>query len=387
MELTANNIERACRELLPGYDAWHNADAFYFDQERALHACGFFQNVLRLTTSKWAGQPFDVQPWQAAVIGSIHGWRRKRDRLRRYRRVLLTTARKSSKSHVAAGLALYHLFGEPIADPSIVVAAGSAEQAQIIYAIAAKMVELEPHLATRAEVMARAIRKLVGSGGSMRFINSAAGTKHGTNESMVILDELHVIEDPELADVLETSMRSREEPLSIYTTTAGSDPTAMWAEVFDYADKVRNRVVDDAEFLPCMWQAGEKDDIKNPATWRKAQPNLGVSVSEDEYRRDLQKALEVPRYLPVFKQLSRGFRSMSGASARGRSIRLPELRLTLAATWHRRRTRPRSCSRFRLTNASSSNRSCFFRVTTSADSSAARSATRPRIRRGRIKAT
>lgn len=314
MELTPQIIEKCCRELLPGYDAWHNAEAFYFDHDRALHACEFFQQVLRLTTGRWSGDSWPLQPWQVAVIGSIHGWRRKSDRLRRWRRVLLTTARKSSKSHVAAGLALYHLFAEPIADPSIVVAAGSAEQASIIYGIAAKMVELEPQLAKRSEVMARAIRKLTGGGGSMRFINLAAGTKHGTNESMVILDELHVIEDPELADVLETSMRSREAPLSVYTTTAGSDPTAMWAEVFDYADKVRTRVVDDAEFLPCMWQAGEKDDIKDPATWRKAQPNLGVSVSEDEYRRDLQKALEVPRYLPVFKQLSLNLPSESFAA-------------------------------------------------------------------------
>lgn len=314
MELNPHIIEDACRTLLPGYDAWANSDAFYFDHAAALRACQFFQEVLCLTTGKWAGQPFDLQPWQVAVVGSIHGWRRCSDNLRRYRRVLLTTARKSSKSHVAAGLGEFHLFGEPIADPSIVVAAGSAEQASIIYGIAAKMTELEPELTRRAEVMSRAIRKLTGTGGSMRFINSAAGTKHGTNESLVILDELHVIEDATLADVLETSMRSREEPLSIYTTTAGTDPAALWAEVFDYADKVRNRIIDDPEFLPCMWQAGADDDIKDPATWRKAQPNLNVSVSEDEYRRDLQKAVEVPRYLPVFKQLSLNLPSESHAS-------------------------------------------------------------------------
>src|SRR5882672_6492641 len=121
---------------------------------------------------------------------------------------------------------------------------------------------------------------------------------------MVILDELHVIDDPALADVLETSMRSRQQPLTIFTTTAGTDPAALWAEVFDYAMKVREGIIDDPEFLPAMWQADFEDDIKDPATWRKAQPNLGISVDENEYRRDLQKALEVPRYLPVFKQLS-----------------------------------------------------------------------------------
>lgn len=303
MKLNAAIIEECCRTMLPGYDAWCGADAFVFDPQQALRACAFVQKCLCLTTGRWLGQPFDVQPWQAAIIGNIHGWRRRSNGSRRYRKCLITTARKSSKSHVAAALALFHLFAEGEADPSIVVAAGSAEQAAIIQSIASKMVANEPELARRSETMARAIRHLT-NGGSMRFINSAAGTKHGTNESMVILDELHVIDDPELADVLETSMRSRQSPLTVYTTTAGTDPAALWAETFDYANKVRTGAVADPEFLPCMWQAGDEDDIHDPATWRKAQPNMGVSVSEDEYRRDLQKALTTPRYLPVFKQLS-----------------------------------------------------------------------------------
>lgn len=303
MKLRPSIIESCCRTGLPGYDAWQRADEFYFDVGQAIRVCEFVQECLCLTTGRWLGLPFDVQPWQVAILGNIHGWRRRSDGSRRYRKCLITTARKSSKSHVAAALALYHLFAEGEADPSIVVAAGSAEQASIIQSIASKMVANEPELATRSETMARAIRHRE-NGGSMRFVNSAAGTKHGTNESLVILDELHVIQDPELADVLETSMRSRQSPLTVYTTTAGTDPVALWAETFDYADKVRRGAIDDPEFLPCMWQADEKDDIKDVATWRKAQPNLGVSVSEDEYRRDLQKALELPRYLPVFKQLS-----------------------------------------------------------------------------------
>lgn len=304
MELTEAIVEKCCRELLPGYDAWQNADAFYFDVKQALRACQFFQQFLRLTTGKWCGTAFDLQGWQVAIIGNVHGWRRKSDHLRRYRKVLITTARKSSKSHIAAGLVLHHVYCEGEPNPSAVVAAGSAEQASIIFGICSQMVTLEPELARRSEVLARAIRKTTGTGGTVRFINSAAGTKHGSNESLVVLDELHVIEDPALADVLETSMRSRSQPLAVYTTTAGDNPAGLWAEVFDYADKVRAGVVDDPEFLPCMWQAGAEDDITDAATWRKAQPNLNVSVSEDEYRRDLQKALELPRYLPVFKQLS-----------------------------------------------------------------------------------
>ena len=120
MKLTADIVERCCRTELPGYNPWAGADGFVFDVEHALRACEFIQERCTLTTGRWLGQPFDLQPWQVAIIGNIHGWRRKSDCTRRYRKCLITTARKSSKSHVAAGLALYHLFAEGEADPSIV---------------------------------------------------------------------------------------------------------------------------------------------------------------------------------------------------------------------------------------------------------------------------
>lgn len=300
---TAEQIEQYCRTLLPGYDPWKNADGFYFDVAQAKRAVDFFCELLTLTTDRWQGQRFVPLPWMVAVIGNIHGWRRKSDNTRRYRKALVTTARKSSKSHVAAGLGLYHLYADGELNPSVTCCAGSAEQAAIIYGIASKMVQAEPELSRRSEVMARAIRNTVNSG-VLRFVNSKGSTKHGTNESMVIVDELHVIEDPSILDALETATRTRTQPLTVYTSTAGDNPAGVWAEVFDYAEKVRTGVHDDPEFLPCMWQAAPDDDIRDPATWRKAQPSLGVSVSEDEYRRDVAKALEIPRYLPVFKQLS-----------------------------------------------------------------------------------
>jgi len=47
-----------------------------------------------------------------------------------------------------------------------------------------------------------------------------------------------------------------------------------------------------------MWQADEKDDVADPATWRKACPNLGVTVDEGEYRRE-RYCLPPPVILPA----------------------------------------------------------------------------------------
>src|SRR4051794_9776888 len=119
MELTPDIIEECCRTLLPGYNAWAHDGSFFFDPMQALRACEFFQEVLTFTTDRWISQPFVLQPWQCGIIGSVHGWRRQSDGLRRYRRALITTARKSGKTPIAAGLGLYHLFADGEANPSI----------------------------------------------------------------------------------------------------------------------------------------------------------------------------------------------------------------------------------------------------------------------------
>ena len=62
----------------------------------------------RHSTGEWAGQPFDLQPWQQFVVGSVFGWKRS-DGLRRFRTAYVEVARKNGKSALLAGIALIAL--------------------------------------------------------------------------------------------------------------------------------------------------------------------------------------------------------------------------------------------------------------------------------------
>src|SRR5438309_11764597 len=54
-----------------------------WDAAAARHAIEFFGH-LRHSTGEWAGQAFELLPWQQFVIGSLFGWKRL-DGLRRFR--------------------------------------------------------------------------------------------------------------------------------------------------------------------------------------------------------------------------------------------------------------------------------------------------------------
>ena len=102
-----------------------------------------------------------------------------------------------------------------------------------------------------------------------------------------------------------TGTGARTQPLLFIMTTAGSSKTdgnICW-EVHDYSQKVRDKIITDETHLAVIYAADEEDDIQDPKTWRKANPNLGVSVSEEYLKKESKKASELPSYENTFKRL------------------------------------------------------------------------------------
>jgi phage terminase large subunit-like protein len=52
-----------------------------------------------------------------------------------------------------------------------------------------------------------------------------------------------------------------------------------------------------------IYEAQKADDWTSSEVWKKANPNLGVSVSEEYLRRECQRAREIPSYENTFKRL------------------------------------------------------------------------------------
>lgn len=84
----------------------------YWDLEKALHVINFFPIVLRLNGGKFEGLPFNLEPWQAFIVGSIFGWKWKNTGYRRFNTVYIETAKGSGKSPLAAGIGLYCLVAD-----------------------------------------------------------------------------------------------------------------------------------------------------------------------------------------------------------------------------------------------------------------------------------
>jgi len=259
-----------------------------------------FVGLLRHSRGDFAGQAFSLQPWQADYLTALLNTRLESG-LRQYRRSELALPRKQGKTQMAAALGLYMTFCDDVG-AEVIVAAGDRSQASLLHTAAKQLLESCPSLARRAKIYRNSI-VVPETNSSMFCISSEAGTKHGYNPSCVLIDEYHVFKDRELVDVLETGMGARSQPLVVYITTAGTDLLGPCYADWQYAEKVRDGVISDPTFLPCIFAADTAADPFDEATWRAANPNYGITVKPDYFRQMSERAKRSVAEENVFKTL------------------------------------------------------------------------------------
>lgn len=304
----------AKRLQLPGYDPVATAGACHFDVAAAERVLQFIPECLKHVKGAKGGEPFDLEPWQQAIVANLFGWKRP-DGTRRYRECFLFVPRKNGKTPLASAIILYTLFCDPEPGMEIYSAAADRDQASLVFAHAKGMVLQEAELSSRCKVyeVARSIvREETQS--SYKVISAEANTKHGYNSHLVVIDELHAQPNRELVDVLTTSTGARRQPLILYTTTSDFERPSICNEKRDYATKVRDGIIDDEAFLPVIYEApptweGKAADYLSPTfyaneeIWKYANPNLGVSLSWEYMRAECRRAQETPAYLNTFLRL------------------------------------------------------------------------------------
>lgn len=318
------DLEETLR-LIPGYDPFATKANCWLDHDAAQLAIDFFghpeDGCLRHIEGQLAGERFVLEPWQKAIVGNLFGWKyidSAGREVRRYREAFIYVPRKNGKSPMGAGIALFVLFCDPEIGQQDYVAAADREQAGMLFRHAKEMVEREPSLKMRCRIFgghaeagqSRSI--MLHKGHSyLRVVSADAETKHGGNSHLVIVDELHTQPSPELFNVLTTSTASknRKQTLIISISTADYDRPSLCNDKYQEACEVRDNGGDpekpgyDPHFLPVIYELSRDDDWTDEANWKKANPNLDVSVSLDYLRRECEKAKHNAAYANTFKRL------------------------------------------------------------------------------------
>ncbi|MEZ9122417.1 terminase large subunit [Vibrio cyclitrophicus] len=261
-------------------------DDIYLDTDeinRVLHFCTFVTHF----KGPLAGQPFKVEPWQAFILVNVICWKWKATGYRRYREAVVHVPRKNGKSFLSSVIGNYFLLMEP-KQHDIACYAVNAQQARIVFDGAKQMVLRNKAMKKRAVLNAH---KMTHVKTFSRFepVNAKSGSNEGRNDSVIIGDEAHVWGDGEMYSTMGLGTAARPESTHFIISTAGTDTTSFYKQLVDQYKAYTPDTV-----FTAFYEQDSINEIEDVTTWTKSNPNLGVSVHEEEIKDTLDKSRAIP---------------------------------------------------------------------------------------------
>ena len=243
--------------------------------------------------------------WQRdRVIHPLFGWKREDGRLR-YRRAGVFVPKKNGKSFLMASVAQYLLTAHfPIAD--VYLAAVDRLQAREIYRVVAKFVQASPQLSKLLEVIdSKSLIRNRDHGNVLRCLSADAYRNEGLNGS-VIIDEIHAHKNDQLISALTYATRATPNGLVLAISTAGDDRNSVGFQWWRDAELVLADPASNPSFLGVIYAADPDDErgMGDPEVWREANPSMGTTFQEDEFRADYEDALTDPRKMSRWMRYS-----------------------------------------------------------------------------------
>lgn len=275
----------------------------YYDKKAAESAVKFIEN-LRHFKGKWAGQRCLLMRWQLRIVRELFGWMRK-DGTRLYRTCYVEAPRKSGKTTLAAGIALYLAHGDGEAAPEVYFAAYDKEQAKICYDTARYMLEQVPEL-VEGTLIYEGRREMVlkdNPGGFLRPLSRETAKQFGLNLHGLVFDELMTQKTRDMWNALTTSQGSRAQPLTFAISTAGWEQVSVCFEQHELTRQIHEGVLADESFLGVVYGAPKDADWTSEKVWKAANPSLGETAGLEFYRSRYTKASNQPTEQNAFRTL------------------------------------------------------------------------------------
>ena len=262
--------------------------------EKAKNAIDFLEMLPDVKT----GKTYPLAMFQKFNIGNIYGWRKKADTsIRRYKKALISVARKNGKTILIAGIVLYEfLFGHnPAMSRQLFCTANDRTQARIAWTMAKKQLEAlrakdadirKATKVTRDELTNKLDESYI------RALSRDTGAVDGFEPYVGVLDEYAASKTNEMLELLESGQGQLDNPLILIISTAGLDLNVpMHTIEYNYVERLLNGEIEDDSYFAYVAEQDSEDEIKDESTWIKSNPILEVDSLNEKIIEYLRKRL------------------------------------------------------------------------------------------------
>ena len=276
--------------------------AYFFDQKKANDAIEWIESHCFHTEGPLAPKFVTLEVWQKAFFSCVYGLVDSNGQ-RQFREIILLVGRKNGKTKIASSLGGYTWRLEGGFGARVFCIAPKLDQADLVYNDIWMMTTLDPEYQNLKEEFSERDQhnkkilddsmlprhrqsdlSIPGTNSTVKKIAFSAKKSDGFNPSLAICDEVAAWEgDKGLKqyEVMKSGMGARPEGLLLSCTTAGYISDGIYDELIKRSTRFLLGDSKERKLLPFLYMIDDLDKWNDINELRKANPNLGVSVSVD----------------------------------------------------------------------------------------------------------
>ena len=278
------------------------AKRYFFDQKKANAAIEWIESHCFHTEGPLAPGYIKLEVWQKALFSCIYGLVDVNGH-RQYRECVLLVGRKNGKTKIASSLGDYTYRQEGGFGSRVFCIAPKLDQADLVYNDIWMMTTLDPEWQELKEELTQTNERgyrikddamlarhrqtdlsIPGTNSTVKKIAFSAKKSDGFNPSLAICDEVAAwAGDAGLKqyEVMKSGMGARPEGILLSCTTAGYISDGIFDELMKRSTRFLLGDSKETKLLPFLYMIDDIEKWNDINELRKANPNLGVSVSVD----------------------------------------------------------------------------------------------------------
>ena len=278
------------------------AKRYFFDQKKANAAIDWIETHCFHTEGPLAPSPIKLEVWQKAFFSCVYGLVDEKGH-RQFREVVLLVGRKNGKTKIASSLGDYTYRQEGGFGSRVFCIAPKLDQADLVYNDIWMMTTLDPEWQALKEDLTQTNERgmrikddsmlarhrqtdlsIPGTNSTVKKIAFSAKKSDGFNPSLAICDEVAAwAGDAGLKqyEVMKSGMGARPEGILLSCTTAGYISDGIFDELMKRSTRFLLGESKETKLLPFLYMIDDIEKWNDINELRKANPNLGVSVSVD----------------------------------------------------------------------------------------------------------
>lgn len=260
----------------------------------------FAENLCKQSKGEWAGKLMELMLFQKAKYQALFGIVERETGKRRFHEVFDVRARKNGKSSENSVLGLYLMSIEPGAE--VYVAATTSAQARRVWEESQSMVQQSKSLTKHMGHKVFPIPTIYSRKGKSYYkvLSKNVATFDGLNVSGAVIDEVHELPRG-IYDILKQATSARDEWMISMITTSGFVRNGLFDDMYEYAEKVLNGVIDAPRFFPLIYELDEENEMYIEDSWPKANPALDMIKKREELKANVEQIKGDPNFANTVK--------------------------------------------------------------------------------------